>query len=58
VHLILACDGIYDVASTVQIAQASIENRHLSAQDLAGHLVFSAFTSGSFDNLSVLVVKL
>lgn len=57
-HLILTCDGIFDVASTRQVAQAVRTNRHQSAKDLARNIVYSAFAANSTDNLSALVVKL
>jgi len=61
-YLILACDGIYDVASTRQIGgfvhkctQRIWESSSLS---LARDLVFSAYRAGSQDNLSALVVRI
>ncbi len=57
-HLILACDGIYDVASTRQIAAAVQASGHLSPQEIAASLVYSAYQAGSTDNLSALVVRL
>jgi serine/threonine protein phosphatase PrpC len=57
-HLILACDGIFDVASTRQVAAAVRARRTESAQDLAMNIVYSAYEAMSRDNLSALVVKL
>lgn len=57
-HLILACDGIYDVASTRQVSTAVREDRDTSAVELAKNIVYSAYQAGSTDNLSALVVKL
>lgn len=57
-HLILACDGIYDVARTVDIVNAAHANRNLSAGRLAEKIVYSAFQSRSTDNLSAMVVKI
>lgn len=57
-HLILACDGVYDVASTKQVAGAVKNNSELSVEELAKNIVYSAYESGSEDNVSTLVVKL
>ncbi len=57
-HLILCCDGIYDVARTRDIVSAVHANRFSSAGTLAKNIVYSAFNSGSTDNLSSLVVKI
>jgi serine/threonine protein phosphatase PrpC len=57
-HLILACDGIYDVSSTRQIANAVQTHKDESADELAKNIVYSAYQAGSKDNLSALVVKL
>lgn len=57
-HLVLACDGIWDVASTKQIGRAIYENREQSAIDLAEMIVSSAYNANSRDNLSVMVIKL
>ncbi len=57
-HLILACDGIYDVASTRQVSKAVREDRGARAAELAKNIVYSAYQAGSTDNLSALVVKL
>lgn len=57
-HLILTCDGIYDVSSTRQIAKAVQSNKEQSPEELAKNIVYSAFQARSGDNLSALVVKL
>lgn len=57
-HLILACDGIYDVASTRQVAGGVKGDKDGSNIQLAQNIVHSAFIAGSTDNLSALVVKL
>jgi serine/threonine protein phosphatase PrpC len=57
-HLILCCDGVYDVASTRDVVRAAHENRALSAGELARNIVYSAYQSGSEDNLSAMVIKL
>jgi serine/threonine protein phosphatase PrpC len=57
-HLILTCDGIYDVSSTRQIARAVRSHKDLSAEELAKNIVYSAYEANSGDNLSALVIKL
>ncbi len=57
-HLILCCDGVYDVARTVDIVNAAHANRRLSAGRIAEKIVSSAFHSNSMDNLSAMVVKI
>lgn len=55
-HLILACDGIYDVASTRQIGKAAAQNKE-PAGSFAKGIVYSAYQANSSDNLSALVVQ-
>lgn len=57
-QLILTCDGVYDVASTRQVAAATRAHRQQSAEELAKNIVYSAYQANSWDNLSALVVKL
>lgn len=57
-HLILCCDGIYDVSRTVDVVAAAHANRALSPGILARNIIYSAFQAGSNDNLSALVVKI
>lgn len=57
-HLVLACDGIYDVASSRQVGGAVRDHADQPAVDLAKNIVFSAFQADSQDNLSAMVVKL
>ncbi|MBS0626798.1 MAG: protein serine/threonine phosphatase 2C family protein, partial [Verrucomicrobia bacterium] len=56
-HLILACDGVYNVSSTRQVAAAVWNHKNLSVKELAKNIVYSAYIAGSEDNLSVLLVK-
>lgn len=56
-HLILTCDGIYDVSSTRQIAAAVRAHKDRPAVELAKNIVYSAYEANSGDNLSALVVK-
>lgn len=53
--LILACDGLWDVCSDQEACDliAEIEDPQIAAQMLVQH----ALKSGSFDNLSVLVIR-
>lgn len=57
-HLILACDGIYHVSSTRQVAAAVKSHKNCSVAELAKNIVYSAYKAGSKDNLTALVVKL
>lgn len=57
-HLILTCDGIYDVSSTRQVAAAVKAHKDRPASELAKNIVYSAYQAHSGDNLSALVVKL
>lgn len=56
--LVLACDGLFDVASTSQVCSAVRFNRKRSAADLAAGLAQTAIDVGSKDNVSVIVVKI
>lgn len=56
-HLLLASDGLWDVASTRQIGETLYEHREQSAADLAKHIMLSAYEAGSRDNQTVLVIK-
>lgn len=55
-RLILACDGVYDVASTRQVGAAARLN--VSCAQLAQNIVTSAYNAGSRDNLSAMVINL
>ncbi len=57
-HLVLCCDGVYDVSRTVDIAAATHANRNCPPGMLARNIIYSAYQAGSEDNLSALVVKL
>lgn len=56
-HLILCCDGVYDVSRTVDVVAAAHANRNLPPATLARNIIYSAHQAGSTDNLSALVVK-
>jgi protein phosphatase PTC1 len=57
-HLILACDGLWDVVLDQEAVNFVLENDNYTATDLAKRLVVKALEAGSTDNLSVIVVKL
>lgn len=59
-HLVLACDGLYDVAITNEVGAAinKMASNSLDVKDMAHRLVYHAISSGSKDNVSVMVVKL
>jgi serine/threonine protein phosphatase PrpC len=57
-HLILACDGIYEVACTQDVVRSVHENRNSSVGTLARNITYSAYNSGSQDNLSAMVIKI
>jgi protein phosphatase 1L len=57
-HLILCCDGVYDVATTKQIVKGVHDRRGFSPERIAKDIIYSAYESGSTDNLSAVVVKL
>jgi serine/threonine protein phosphatase PrpC len=56
--LILACDGLYDVASTNQVGRTvnAALDKDLSAETIATVLAQKALKAGSRDNVSTLVV--
>lgn len=57
-HLILACDGIYDVSTTVDTANATHQHANRTACGLARNITYSAYEAGSGDNLSAMVIKI
>ena len=62
-YLIIACDGIFDVCSTRELAELIQLRRELKIRqptpiEWAKRIAYSAYEQGSMDNLSVLVVKL
>lgn len=57
--LILACDGLYDVATTDEVCKAvSLMESKNSEAFIAKSLVYHAIVHGSKDNVSVMVVRL
>ncbi|MBA3815229.1 MAG: protein serine/threonine phosphatase 2C family protein [Parachlamydiaceae bacterium] len=57
-YLIIACDGLWDVASSIEVAKTVQKISHLSPEEIASFLARKAFEAESSDNLSVLVVAL
>ncbi len=56
--LVMACDGIYDVASSQQIGRAMRDNEAETPETRARKIVFSAFEAQSTDNLSAMVIRI
>jgi serine/threonine protein phosphatase PrpC len=59
-YLVLACDGLYDVATTNEVGQAIEEmaKKKLTTKEMARRLVVGALNHNSQDNVSVIVVRL
>lgn len=59
-YLVLACDGLYDVASTNEVGKAisKMEKAGDSVENMGKQLVYQAITNGSKDNVTAMVVKL
>jgi serine/threonine protein phosphatase PrpC len=55
-RLVIACDGLWDVASSSQVAQDVAKLNHLPPKQIASYLVHKAYKAGSQDNISVFVV--
>ncbi len=56
-QLFLGCDGIWDVASTKQIARALFAHGDEPPKALAENFVYSSYHMGSNDNLSAMIVR-
>ncbi len=58
--VLLGCDGFFDVAATQQTVQMVEELRTAgeSPEQIAKRLVYSALTSGSTDNITMLLISL
>ena len=56
--VILACDGLWNVAASRQIAQAIQQRVDISLSQLSNDIANSAFISGSRDNITVVAIKL
>jgi serine/threonine protein phosphatase PrpC len=59
-HLVMACDGLYDVSTTNEVGQAINEmvGRKESVESMSRKLVYHAIEKGSGDNVSAIVVQL
>ncbi len=59
-YLVLACDGLYDVATTNNVGNAinTMKMKGMNTYEMARSLVYSAIENDSKDNVSALVVKL
>jgi serine/threonine protein phosphatase PrpC len=59
-YLVLACDGLYDVATTDEVGQAikQMIDQGISTGKMALHLVHGALLNNSSDNVSVMVAEL
>lgn len=59
-YLVLACDGLYDVATTGQVANAvkQMDQERVNPEEMARRLVYSAIESGSRDNVTAKVIKI
>ncbi|MDP1836318.1 MAG: PP2C family protein-serine/threonine phosphatase [Chlamydiales bacterium] len=59
-ELIIACDGLWDVASSKQAANAvkKAKDQGLKSADIAAKIAQAAYDAGSTDNISVMVVSL
>ena len=58
-QLVLACDGLFDVATTNTVGQniQDLFKRNQSVENIAEKIVNAAYTAGSSDNISTMVVK-
>lgn len=57
-HLIIACDGLWDVVTDDEVAALIKENKDKTPQELSDLLVKTALEKGTTDNLSIIVVAL
>jgi protein phosphatase PTC1 len=55
-HLILACDGVWDVLSDQDAVTLIL--RYETCKEAAKQLLIQSLRSGSTDNISVIVIKL
>ncbi len=60
VHVVLACDGVWDVLDNAGVAAlaAGAAAHGLSLRDRAGAVVKAAYERGSTDNISAIVVRI
>lgn len=57
--IVLACDGLYDVATTDEVGKAinEMNRKGITVDEMAKRLVWSALKNNSKDNISVVVCK-
>jgi serine/threonine protein phosphatase PrpC len=56
--VVLGCDGLWDVMSNKEVAHFVFAQKSLSSYEIARKLVVQAYTRGSSDNISVVVIDL
>ncbi len=59
-YLVIACDGLYDVASTNEIIKAvrKMDKQEYTPEKMSSHLVSAALNAGTTDNVTVMVIRL
>lgn len=59
-YLVLACHGLYKVASSHEVGKAiqEMNERGMSPYKMAKHLVYTAMMRGAQDNVTAMVIKL
>lgn len=59
-YLVIACDGLYNVATTNEVAHAiaTMDKWGESVENMGSRLVYQAIKKGSGDNVTVIVIKL
>ncbi len=59
-YIILACDGVFDVASSSQVSKLvqELSQEDVTPKKIAKEVVRAALTAGSKDNISVMIVPL
>ncbi|KAJ3435776.1 hypothetical protein M0812_17815 [Anaeramoeba flamelloides] len=57
-YLVLACDGVWDVLSSQDVADIVIENANLNVAKIATKIKSNAYSKESTDNISVIVIDL
>jgi len=57
-HLIVACDGLWDVVEDQQAVDFVLQHKDNSAGEISKKLLIKALQDGTTDNLSIMVIKL
>jgi serine/threonine protein phosphatase PrpC len=55
-HLVLACDGVWDVLSDQDVVDLLLEEPTMTAQEMAEKLLKTSLQRGSKDNISVMII--